>query len=114
MATPELASSELASPEPMASARDASEASQAHPPVPAVQFPAGMTAMDRLSAASVRPVRSVALRLAWVATVVALIVLAGALVVERKTVVAYWPPSVRLYAALGASPTVESPHPPAH
>jgi predicted Zn finger-like uncharacterized protein len=68
------------------------------------------TALDRLSAASTPPARSWALRLAWVASIAALIALGAVLYGERAAVVALWPPSLRLYAVLGVAPGVESPH----
>jgi hypothetical protein len=46
-----------------------------------------------------------ALGLAWLASIVLVAALLAASYAERATVMAVWPPSVRLYAALGlASP----------
>lgn len=44
---------------------------------------------------------SIGLRLAWAASIVALGVLLALAYVERAAVMQAWPPSVRLYAALG-------------
>jgi hypothetical protein len=62
--------------------------------------------MERLSAASSnKPRGSLALRLAWTGTMVLLGVLAGEFYVQRAGIMALWPPSVRLYAALGLTPS---------
>jgi hypothetical protein len=41
------------------------------------------------------------LRVAWVTSVVILLVLGWGAYAERTTIMQIWPPSIRLYAALG-------------
>jgi predicted Zn finger-like uncharacterized protein len=85
------------------------------PPAPAiVQAPRpprrsvdlGPMAIDRLMATPQRKSRAgLALGLAWLTSIVLVAALLAASYAERATVMAVWPPSVRLYAALGlASP----------
>ena len=65
-------------------------------------MPSGALAIDRLMAApKPRPRASMALRLAWLGSLVLVILLIGAAYAWRAEVMAAWPPSVRLYAALG-------------
>jgi predicted Zn finger-like uncharacterized protein len=47
------------------------------------------------------PRRGVALSLAWAASVIAMLLLGWAGYAERSAIMQLWPPSVRLYAALG-------------
>jgi predicted Zn finger-like uncharacterized protein len=62
----------------------------------------GATAIDRLMATPQPKSRaSLALYLAWLGSIVLVAALIGAAYVERATVMAVWPPSIRLYAALG-------------
>ena len=69
------------------------------------------TAMERLmSAAYHPPPPSMALRLAWAGSVAVLMVLVGGLYAQRGALIELWPPSLRLYAALGVAPGAESPH----
>jgi len=65
-------------------------------------MPSGALAIDRLMATP-KPWRraSIALRLAWLGSLVLLVLLIGAAYAWRAEVMAAWPPSVRLYAALG-------------
>ena len=44
------------------------------------------------------------LRMAWFASVLFLLAVAGLLYVERETVMEVWPPCIRAYEALGISP----------
>jgi len=85
------------------------------PPPPVVQNPVqtrrtvdlGPTAIDRLMATPQKKSHGgLALGLAWLFSIVLVAALLAAAYVERATVMAVWPPSVRLYAALGlAGPT---------
>jgi predicted Zn finger-like uncharacterized protein len=62
----------------------------------------GAMAIDRLMAAPQPAQRSnVALTLAWLGSVVAIIVLLYAAYAWRVEIMAAWPPSVRVYAVLG-------------
>jgi predicted Zn finger-like uncharacterized protein len=62
----------------------------------------GPTAIDRLMATpQPKPRSGVALGLAWLVSILLVAALLAAAYVERATVMAVWPPSVRLYAALG-------------
>jgi predicted Zn finger-like uncharacterized protein len=62
----------------------------------------GATAIDRLMATPQPKSRAgLALRLAWLGSIVLVAALIGAAYVERATVMAVWPPSIRLYVALG-------------
>ena len=81
----------------------------AEPPAAPVVAPARPSAMDRLAAHADLPQPSVRLRLAWGASVVLLVLLAGGAYVWRGDVVAAWPPRARAYAAFGLHPQPESP-----
>ena len=59
------------------------------------------SAMDRLSAHPARPATGTGLRIAWAASLVAILALAGAAYAWRAQVVAAWPPSARAYALFG-------------
>lgn len=61
----------------------------------------GMTAMDRLAAHQVVPKRNMVLLAAWVGSGVAVMLLVLAAYGWRADLMSAWPPSVRLYAALG-------------
>jgi predicted Zn finger-like uncharacterized protein len=97
---PDLPSPPIAAPAPV---------TVAEPPAAPVVASRRLTAMDRLAAHAAFPRPSVRLRLAWVASLVLLVLLAGAAYVWRSDVVAAWPPSARAYAAFGLHPQTESP-----
>ena len=88
---------------PLDAAGDVAEAEEpgpvavhaAPPPVP------GMTAMDRLAAHQVAPKRNMVLLAAWAGSAVAVVLLVLAAYGWRADLVSAWPPSARLYAALG-------------
>ena len=61
----------------------------------------GMTAMDRLAAHQVVPKRNMVLLAAWVGSGVGVMLLVFAAYGWRADLMSAWPPSVRLYAALG-------------
>jgi predicted Zn finger-like uncharacterized protein len=62
----------------------------------------GAMAIDRLMATpQPKPRRNGALRLAWLGSIVLVMALLGAAYGERASVMAVWPPSIRLYSALG-------------
>ncbi|MGO9997379.1 MAG: zinc-ribbon domain-containing protein [Acetobacteraceae bacterium] len=86
------------------------------PDAPAPETPANRTAatrpqsaMDRLVAQSTRPQSSTHLRLAWVASLVLLVLAAGAAYTWRAQIIAAWPPSAHAYAAVGLHPQTEAP-----
>jgi predicted Zn finger-like uncharacterized protein len=86
------------------------EAEETEPPPPFDDPPAppdltGITAMDRLAgqAASVHR-SSVALRAAWAASVLLLILLIAAALFWHADLARAWPPSARLFDALGLGP----------
>ncbi len=82
-------------------------------PVPPAEVPATAepAATPPAEAETVRPApppaeppaarRITALRLAWVGSIVALVLLGSLAYVERGSIMQAWPPSIRLYAALG-------------
>jgi predicted Zn finger-like uncharacterized protein len=74
------------------------------PTPPTERRPLGAMAIDRLMADPAPPPASLALRLAWIGSIVLVLALLGAAVTWRTQVMAAWPPSTRLYAALGLSP----------
>ena len=67
------------------------------PPEPKVVRPAPPPPMARFPT----PRPNVVLRLAWVASVVAVLLLGWAAYAERSAIMQAWPPSIRLYAAMG-------------
>jgi hypothetical protein len=67
-------------------------------------MPPGQSAMDRLAAAPSRPQSMLTLRLAWAASLLALLLLAGAAYGWRAQIMQAWPPSARAYAILGLRP----------
>ncbi len=73
----------------------AAEVHAASPPPP------GMTAMDRLAAHQIVPKRDKVLMAAWAASGIAVLVLLAAAYGWRADLMSVWPPSVRLYAAIG-------------
>jgi predicted Zn finger-like uncharacterized protein len=73
----------------------------AGPPVERRPVPVGASAIDRLMTPPPRPAASLALRLGWIGSVALVMVLLYGAYVWRADVMAAWPPSVRLYAALG-------------
>jgi predicted Zn finger-like uncharacterized protein len=81
----------------------------AEPPAAPVVATARPSAMDRLAAHADLPRPSVRLPMAWGASLVLLVLLAGGAYVWRSDVVAAWPPSARAYAAFGLHPQPESP-----
>jgi predicted Zn finger-like uncharacterized protein len=80
------------------------------PPVAAVAVtPSRHAATERLAAPAARPQPSTRLRLAWAASVVSLVALAGAAYLMRGQIVAAWPPSAQAYATFGLHPQTEAP-----
>jgi hypothetical protein len=71
--------------------------------------PAPLTAMDRLAAHPATTHASLQLRLAWVASLVLLVLAAGAAYGWRGEIVAVWPPSARAYALFGLQPESQTP-----
>ena len=67
------------------------------PPEPA-------SAMERLAMHPARPSSPLALRLAWLASLVALAALVWAAYAWRAEIAAAWPPSARMYAVFGERP----------
>jgi hypothetical protein len=67
----------------------------------------GRSAMARLAAHPALPRSSTALRLAWAASIVLLLLFLAAAYAWRGQIVAAWPPSARAYAALGLHPQIE-------
>lgn len=76
-------------------------------PIPTVQ----PSAMDRLIAHRVTSPSALGLRIAWAASLVAIVVLLGAAYVWRAQAVAAWPPSARAYALFGMHPANQGNHP---
>jgi hypothetical protein len=84
------------------------------PPEPAESVisravPAPLTAMDRLAAHPASTHTSLQLRAAWVASLVLLVLAAGAAYGWRSQIVAVWPPSARAYALFGLQPETQIP-----
>jgi predicted Zn finger-like uncharacterized protein len=71
-------------------------------PVQTVAVPR-QSAMERLAAHPARPKPRVGLRLAWVATLVALAVGVWAAYAWRSPIMAAWPPSARAYSMFGVA-----------
>jgi predicted Zn finger-like uncharacterized protein len=67
------------------------------------------SAMERLAAQAPWPQPSTRLRLAWAASLVLLVLAAGAAYAWRGQIVAEWPPSARAYALFGLQPQTEAP-----
>ncbi len=97
-------------PPPMASApqpRVPIAGATARPPAPRPaamrsSMSGGALAIDRLMAApQPKPPASLALRIAWVLSVVLVIAVIAGAFAWRSDVMAAWPPSTRLYSALG-------------
>jgi predicted Zn finger-like uncharacterized protein len=86
------------------------------PPRPVVETPLrlprrdagwGASAIDRLMATpQPKPRPNVALMAAWIVSLAAVAALLVAAYVARSEVMAVWPPSIRLYAALGLAGTI--------
>jgi predicted Zn finger-like uncharacterized protein len=80
------------------------------PPFPDVELdplapPPGPTAMDRLAShPAALPRGNTRLRAAWAASVVALVLLGWGFVTWRGDLMRAWPPSMRLYDAIGLAP----------
>jgi len=68
---------------------------------PVFVTPEVATPLARLAPPAAMPRRSTGLRLAWVASVVILVAALVAGVVWRDRIAQVWPPSLRVYAALG-------------
>ena len=64
--------------------------------------------MERLAAHAAWPRPSTRLRLAWAASLVLLVLAAGAAYAWRGQIVAEWPPSARAYALFGLQPQTET------
>ena len=76
------------------------------PPAPepedaAVTGAVRQSAMARLAAAPVTRRPSVALRVAWVGSIIVIILLIAVAFAWRNEITAIWPPSARAYSALG-------------
>lgn len=95
---PPLAPAEPEAPQP--------EAPEPEPPQPAATVKP--SAMARLAAQAETPRPSTALRLAWVGSIVLLILLAAVAFAWRSQIVAAWPPSARAYAAFGLHPHADA------
>jgi hypothetical protein len=67
------------------------------PPAP------GLSASRPATLRPAAPRRNVALPLAWAATISAILLLGWGAYAERSAIMQAWPPSIRLYAALGLS-----------
>jgi predicted Zn finger-like uncharacterized protein len=80
-----------------------------NPPAVAVRVPPQPSAMERLSATPARITGGLTLRLAWAASVILLLMAAAGLFEWREAVMEIWPPSTRIYAAVGLAPTQDSP-----
>ena len=80
---------------------EAEEAAPAEAVHAAMASVPGMTAMDRLAAHQVLPKRYMVLLAAWAGSGVAVVLLVLAAYGWRADLMSAWPPSVRLYAALG-------------
>ena len=57
--------------------------------------------VQRSAAQQARPRRNVAVRLAWGVSVLVVLLLGWGAYVEQARIMQVWPPSIRLYAALG-------------
>lgn len=69
-----------------------------------------LTAMDRLAShPAPLPARNTPLRVAWLASVLLLVAVLVGMVVWRDTIMRAWPPSARLYSAMGFTPAPQ-PH----
>jgi predicted Zn finger-like uncharacterized protein len=75
------------------------------PPVVVEAAPRPSSAMDRLALQSAPPSSRLPLRLAWLASLALLAVLGWAAYARRAEIVDLWPPSARIYAVFGISPT---------
>jgi len=98
-------------PLPTATTRRVVEQTEVLPP-PASEpiAPPPLTAMDRLAAQPASlPRTSAALRAAWVASFVVLALLVWSSVAWRAELMHAWPPSIRVFDAIGLGPA-----PPAH
>ena len=74
----------------------------------AVATTARPSAMERLAAHAAWPQPSTRLRLAWAASLVLLVLAAGAAYAWRDQIVAEWPPSAHAYALFGLQPQTET------
>ena len=74
-----------------------------------IETTARPSAMERLAAQAAWPQPSTRLRLAWAASLVLLVLAAGAAYAWRGQIVAEWPPSARAYALFGLQPQTETP-----
>jgi predicted Zn finger-like uncharacterized protein len=105
---PEPAPPPTVDPSPLAAVPAAPTAPQAVPtdsPPIAEAAPRPSSAMDRLALQSQQPSSRLPLRLAWLASLSLLAFLGWAAYAWRAEIVAAWPPSDRIYAVFGMSPT---------
>jgi predicted Zn finger-like uncharacterized protein len=86
--------------EPEAEAESAETALAAEVPMVLAQPPA-ISAMDLLAMQPVQPGSPLRLRLAWAASLLLLVVLGWSAYAWRAQIVHAWPPSARIYLALG-------------
>jgi predicted Zn finger-like uncharacterized protein len=72
---------------------------------PLAPLPSGPTAMDRLAShPAALPLGNAGLRAAWAASIVVLVLLGLGFVTWRGDLMRAWPPSTRLYDAIGLAP----------
>jgi predicted Zn finger-like uncharacterized protein len=91
------------------------DSSPEQPPPAAEGTPEAMptvqpSAMDRLIAHPATAPSPRGLRIAWAASLIALLALAGSAYVWRTQVVSAWPPSARAYALFGMQPASQGSH----
>ena len=95
----------MPAPEAMTPAATVAEPAPAPPPTPAAarlqQTAASAFAAPDPHALNVRTVRTRQPVAAWVASLLALVLLAGAAIAFRTPIMHAWPPSTRLYDAMG-------------
>jgi hypothetical protein len=89
-------------PDPAKSDPAKSDPSKSASPKPDARIPVApfASAMDRLAAPAAARNRA-ALRVAWVCSVILLLAVVTACYIWRSDVLQFWPPSARLYHALG-------------
>jgi hypothetical protein len=80
------------------------------PALTELRAPIRGSAMDRLAAHPAWPRPSLALRLAWAASVLILVLALAGAYVWRNDIVTVWPPSARAYAAFGLHPQGRTVH----
>jgi predicted Zn finger-like uncharacterized protein len=80
-------------------------AARTPPPQPSAAASPRLTAMDRLaSQPAAVPRASNGLRVAWAASLLVLLLFVGGMLIWRAGVMRAWPPSTRLYDAIGLAP----------